>query len=406
MRPSNRLRHQAFFRLLGESHELDADWPATAAGLLLLRQLDDRFRDQLMPDARSSAATLEAVDAIPATDSTRRILLGLAQLAIETEPARHDLGTRLFAWARALENNASWALAEDVYAAVTEHVPADDDLEVVTDAWMRRGYVARMQSDFDGALFAIERGRELAARLGDASRLLRLRMASANVAIDRDQPELAESIIVETVALAVPLGGPVLSEALHTRGTVATLRGDRIAALQFYHRALDGAPSDIGRERLLLSISGTSIDLGARTMARDALLVLAVTAQTRHTRWLAVVNLLEIAALDRNELSFESYRRELAGEPLSPLVATYFALYEGHGHRAFGRPDLAAASYARAVQQATEHQLPKVLIEAKQATETLWSSPYASHAEAPLPAGLGPLAERVRSMRENLPSAR
>lgn len=408
MRQSELLRHQAFFDHLGTLHDQDPSWPAVAAGLLVLRQLDDRLRDQLPPDARATAATLDTVAAIPQTDSTRRLLAGLAEIAVSPTPDRHALGVQLFAWARALENNAMWDIAREVYRAVTEFVAADDDLELVTDAWARRAYTSRMMSKFADAEFAIERGREFAARLGDAARLLRLRMASANVAIDRHLPELAESIIAETVALAAPLGGPVYSEALHGHGEVARMRGDNVRALQYYHHALEGAPSDIGRERLLLTISGVSIDLGARSMARDALLVLAVTAQTRNTRWLAVINLLEIAVLDRNEISFESYRRELAGEPLSPIAAGYFALYEGHGHRAFGRREPARASYARALQNAHDHQLGKLVVEAEAAMAALLNheeTPHV-HGESPVPASLQPLAQRMRAMRENLPGER
>ncbi len=405
MRQPELLRHQAFFDRLADLQEQDPTWPTLSAGLLVLRQLDDRLRDGLRPDPRSTAFTLDAARAVLLTDPTRRILVGLAELAVEAEPSRHALAVQLFAWARALENNAAWALAQDVYRAVTEFIPADDDLEIVTDAWMRRAYVARMMAAYADAEFAIERGREFAARLGDASRLLRLRMASANVAVDRHQPELAEHIIAETVALAAPLGGPVYSEALHGRGNVARMRGDNISALQFYHRALEGSPSDIGRERLLLTISAVSIDVGARSMARDALLVLAVTAQTRNTRWLAVVNLLEIAVLDRNEISFESYRRELAAEPLSPIAAGYFALYEGHGHRAFGRPDLAAACYERALQNAHDHQLGKLVVEAEAAMAGLSELDEMPRpgAESPVPSALEPLARRVRAMRECLP---
>ncbi len=388
--------------------ESDPAWRTFTAGLLVLRQLDDRFREGYAPDARSTAATMEAVQSVPTTDSTRRLLIGLADLAVSAAPPLHALGVQLFAWARALENDAAWAVAQDVYRMVTECMPVDDDLEIVTDAWMRRAYVARMMGAYADAEFAIQRGREFAARLGDASRLLRLRMASANVAIDRDQPELAESIIAETVALAAPLGGPVYSEALHGRGEVARLRGDLVGALQYYHRALEGAPSDIGRERLLLTISAVSVDVGARGMARDALLVLAVTAQTRNTRWLAVVNLLEIAVLDRNEISFESYRRELALEPLSPIAAGYFALYEGHGHRAFGRPDLAAASYRRALENAHAHQLGKLAGEAEAAMLRLRETADWSGAddESALPRALEPLARRMREMRESLPGGR
>ena len=403
MTNSDTLRHMAYFERLGTLSERDQAWPCIAAGLIVLRQLDSRALLGLGRDAWQITAAREAVSRVPASNSMRMLLTRLLELADGDEaPAPSAVGPRLMAYGRALETTGEWGLAADVYSCTTEIVPADVDLELVTDVQSRLAYVSRMRADWDGADRAIQRASALAGRLGDARRVLRLRLSSASVAMNRGNLERAEEILSETLALSAVVGGDVHSETLHSRGELDYDRGDAQSALGWFERALDSAPSEIGRERLLLNISAASLDLGARSVARDALLVLAVTAQTSNTRWLAVVNLLEVATLDRNELAFEQHRRELAGTTLPPRTAAYFAIYEGHGFRAFGREGQARASYERAAAIAAEHQFEKIARDATAALDALESNitELRPRAEAALPASLLALAARVRALRE------
>ena len=397
------LRHHAYFERLGAMKETDPAWPAATAGLIVLRQLDARVVHGAARDPWQVTAAREAVTRVPSSNSMRLLLTRLLELAdAEPPPTPAAIGPRLMAYARALESTGEWGLAADVYHCATDVVPADVDLELVTDAQARLAYVQRMRARWDEAEEAIQRASALAGRLGDANRILRLRMSSAVIAMNRGHLERAEDILGETMTLSAIVGGEVHSEVLHARGELDYDRRNPRGALEWFERAMESSPTDVGRERLLLNISAAALDLGARSVARDALLVLAVTAQTSNTRWLAVVNLLEVATLDRNELVFEQYRRELAAEALPPRTAAYFALYEGHGYRSFGRREVARASYARAAALAAEHQFEKIALNVEAAIAALESnvSELRPQAEASLPASLFALAARIRALRD------
>ena len=403
MSDSETLRHRAYFERLGAMAERDPAWPATTAGLVVLRQLDARLLHGAARDPWQVIAAREVLTRVPSSDSMRLLLARLLESADAEElPEPSAIGPRLMAYARALEVASEWGLAADVYECITQVVPVTVDLELVTDAQSRLAYVERMRARWDEAEAAISRASAMAGRLGDARRVLRLRMSSAIIAMNRGHLERAEDMLGETMTLSAMMGGDVHSEVLHARGELDYDRRNPRGALEWFERALESSPTELGRERLLLNISAAALDLGARSVARDALLVLAVTAQTSNTRWLAVVNLLEVATLDRNEIVFEQYRRELAAEALPPRTAAYFAIYEGHGFRAFGRAEAARASYERAATLAQEHQFEKIARDAGDAIAALELnvSELRPREELSLPASLLALAARVRALRE------
>ena len=404
MMQQSSLRHRAFFERLGAMREADKEWPAVSAGLVVLRSLDARLLDGVEPDNWRALAAREAVEAIPAHHPVRTSLARLLDLADgDAPPEPTAIGPHLMAYAQSLEFNAEWGLASDVYLCLTEIMPADSDAELVMDAYMRLGYTARMRTEWEVATTALDRAARIAAAHGDAPRLLRVRMANAHVALDRGNLPLAEDILAETVALSASLDGAVHAEALQGRGLVAVHRREYPTAISFFHQALVRTTNQVARDRILLDLGAASMDMGARTVARDALLILAVTAQARNTRWIAVVNLLELAVLERNELAFEQYRRELGGETLSPRLAAAFAFYEGQGHAAFGRLELARGAYDRACAIAREHSLNKYLFDAEDALAALARVPLHSPApaiEVTLPDFLRGVAEDIRHRRE------
>ena len=153
--------------------------------------------------------------------------------------------------------------------------------------------------------------------------------------------------------------------ALHARGGVAHARGDYELTIRFAYEALEKTSSPEARDRVLGDIASTFVNLGVRSAARDALLLLAATAQAQYSRWLATINLIEIAALDRCEPVFEQYRRELLDAPLPPSLEVWYHVHVGEGYRAFGRLDAARAALARAVDIAARHQLNQVLFKAE-----------------------------------------
>ena len=398
------LRHRAFFERLGAMRETDKDWTAISAGLIVLRSLDARLLDRVEPDNWRALAAREAVDAIAPQHPVRTLLGRLLDLADgNASPEPTAIGPHLMAYAQSLEFGAEWGLASDVYQCLSEIMPAESDVELVMDACMRLGYTARMRTDWDVAIAALDRAARLAAAQGDAPRLLRVRMANANIALDRGNIPLAEDILAETVALSATVDGAVHAEALQGRGIIAVHRRDYPTAISFFHQALVRTTNQVARDRILLDLGAASMDMGARSVARDALLILAVTAQARNTRWIAVVNLLELAVVERNEIVFEQYRRELAGETLSPRLAAAFGFYEGQGHAAFGRLELARAAYERVCAIAREHSLNKYLFDAEDALAALSRMPSRSLepvAEVFLPDRLRGVAEDIRHRRD------
>jgi len=154
--------------------------------------------------------------------------------------------------------------------------------------------------------------------------------------------------------------------ALHDRGVVARKRGELDAAIAYTYEALSCYESQTAKDRALADLAATFFDLGLYDASRDANLVLAATAQESYTRWVAMLNLLEGAAVDRKETVFEQYRRELAQETLPTVLMADFEYYLGQGYRLFGHNARAEACLSRAIATASSIQANEVLIRAEQ----------------------------------------
>ena len=118
---------------------------------------------------------------------------------------------------------------------------------------------------------------------------------------------------------------------------VAAIQGDLELSLRCSHEALELQDDPVGRERILANIALTFAKMGLREAARDAGLLVLATAQDRTTRLNVTINLMELAYLDRRELVFEQYRRELARETMMPNVEITFLQVSAEGLHAFGR---------------------------------------------------------------------
>jgi hypothetical protein len=99
-------------------------------------------------------------------------------------------------------------------------------------------------------------------------------------------------------------------------------------------------------------------------------------------RWMSTVNLLEIAATDRNEASFEQYRRELAKAQLPASLAVHYHYYAGQGYRSFGHTGTSIQELEAAVGLAAEHGLNEILIKAEMSLEEIRKGQATTAAEA------------------------
>lgn len=370
------LRHLAFFETLAGLEETDAMWRSASAGLVVLRLFDEWVEHGPFPkggDPWGVHAVRGAVNSMDVGNPTRLILADIVD-AIADGADRTDLTPRLLAYARALHYGAEWRLSADVYHTVISHAHPIEEADSVIDANMQYGYCARMLGRWDEAAVAYSQAAEIAVAVGDIVKVLRARVADAKLAIDRGNLPKAQEILDETISRATDPEGKLAEMralALHERAAVAHLRGDYETAVRFAYEALNGMSNPAARDRVLGDIAASFIELGVLDAARDALVVLAATAQEQYTRWIATVNLLEVASRERCEPVFEQYRRELADSSLPTALEASYYLAVGKGYAGFGRTDSARAALSMAVDLSTKHHLHQIAYEAEAELEQL-----------------------------------
>lgn len=399
------LLHLPFFEVLGGLTEDVPEWRATKAGLVTLRLFDSWVADgwcAVEPSTWTARAVRESVREVESPSVVRSILTSVLD-AMESSPGVRVavVAPRLMAYGRALQFEGRWSLAADVYRTVIAHAHPIEDADVVVPASLQLGASLRMLAEWTEAAEAYSAAGEIAALTGDLMNVLRSRVSEGNLAIDRGNLPRAETILEGAIAEASAARfGEVHALALHARAHVAHMRRDFELAVRLAYEALDGLTSRTARDRVLSDIATSFLELGVRSAARDAYLVLAATAQEQYMRWLATVNLMELAALDRVEPTFEQYRRELADAPLPVTLAAHYYFYVGQGYRLFGRPVPARAALGRAVEVAAANQLNQLLFDAESSLKELARGGVpAVPRTADAPASTAGVADAVRDMR-------
>jgi hypothetical protein len=239
------IRHLPFFEALADmGDESHPEWVPLQAGLLVLRLIDGWLED----GRRAAQATPRGIRAVRA--AVRKIdrrypgRRPLARLVTTIHTASRARGRRpprsaatlapwLLSYGRSLGLTGRPALAADVYDSTAAHLATSDNIDLIIEANLRLGSVARAASDLPRATLAYERAATLAAATGDVVAALR-------------------------------------AEA----GTAALAVSDAPSAKQ-------------GRDGLRYSLATLFFDLGVATIARDAFLVLATTADHLYVRWFA-----------------------------------------------------------------------------------------------------------------------
>ena len=143
------LRHLAFFEELAKTKETDTNWRSTSAGLVVLRLVDQWMAARPGDSASwSITAVRDAVAEIEETTPIRRILASVVEAIAEPESSISAVIPRLMAYAKALEYDARWALAADVYRTVLRHADsvADADVSGGTTSSSRLGAASSMRS--------------------------------------------------------------------------------------------------------------------------------------------------------------------------------------------------------------------------------------------------------------------
>ena len=403
-----KLLHLPFFEALARAEHESSDWRLTSAGLVTLRLFDAWLVEGpsvVAADAWGLRAVRETIDAVDAGASAKSILASIVDAMEGAGMVRLQVvAPRLLAYARALQFEGRFALAADVHRTVIAHAHPIEESDIVIAANMQLGDCLRPLIEWDDASDAYTRAGCVAAMSGDIANVLRARISEAKVWIERGDFPRAQALLDDTIRESAASNLPqVRAQALHDRSVVAIHRGDYQLAITMAYEALEGLSAPTSRDRVLSDIATAFYELGMRTAARDAYLILAATAQEQYMRWLATINLMECAAADGREPVFEKYRREIAEEPLPASLACHYYYYVGQGYRLFGKANEARTALGRAVELAEQYQINEVLFRAEQSLEALRDGGVVIIAATPAetqPQDVENIARSIRGMRE------
>jgi tetratricopeptide (TPR) repeat protein len=258
-----------------------------------------------------------------------------------------------------------------------------------------------MLGRFDEAREAYDRLRDAASEAHSEQYLLLAELGFAKIAIQRGNLPAAAGMLDRILVNARPgEHEAVRSKALMDRARVATQLGDLATAAVLGHQALESSTDPLDRDRILINIGMTLTHMGLREQARDAYLVAGATAQEAAVKWMAQINLMELAYLDGREVLFEQYRRGLADLKLPPYIEASYHETLAFGFCAFSRFEEATRAFESLLEVAERHGLNEFVIKAERALEdvSLTIPPLASTARA----DVGARREEIETVCEAL----
>jgi tetratricopeptide (TPR) repeat protein len=404
-------RHLPFFAELAELEDGNPAWRSVSAGLVVLRLVDAWIEEgatAVAADGWGVRSVEAAIEELPAGMPARAVLRSIVE-AVKTSPTSdmHAIAPRLMAYARALDLEAKWALAADVYATVIAHVHPVEENDVAIAAHLRLGYCHRTLGSLDDAARSYEAASAIARSVGDMFGILRAQIGAAKIAMARGNMPQAEQLLDATISAASAREDlvDVHAMALQDRADVAFHRGRYDLAVELAYSSLERTRDPRDRDRLLDGIAGAFYMLGVRSAARDAYLVIEATTQEEYLRWLASINLMEIAARDGSMPLFERYRRSLMSLPFPPFLEAQFHLQTAESYEALAQPEAAMSAAERARVVAERYGINQVLIKAEQLAARLQSGAVGAMRtpDAPVPESLRTIATTLGEMRRLIP---
>jgi tetratricopeptide (TPR) repeat protein len=371
------LPHLAYLEALADCEESSPRWHALTAGYAALQLFDlwvEHERGAIPPSDLELRRVHRRLALVATGDPVRRCLTHLLELMERAAPVRgskehrlrsDEAGRILAAYGKLLQYESSWSLSLDVHETLIFHAWRADDEDRLLDSMLMVAFCHRTLGQLDEARQAYTVLRETAAEVRSEQYLLLSELGFAKIAVARGNLPAAagmlDRILKESHAAE---HSSVRAKALMDRARVAMQLGDNSTALVLGHQAFECSTDPFDRDRLLLNIGLTLSHMGLRSEARDAYLVAATTAQEATVRWMAQINLMELAYLDGNELQFEHYQRAVPAGELPPYVETVYYETRAHGHCVFGRLDQATDAFNRMLDVASRHGLNEFVIKA------------------------------------------
>jgi tetratricopeptide (TPR) repeat protein len=373
------IRHQVYFDTLGSMQEDSASWRIVFAGLSVLR-LVDAYTDTGSSIDPANWAQLHsvrtAIEGIGEGDPVRSVLTNVLDQVTKRGAIDETVSRALLAYGRALDYEAAWALAIDVFSTVSKLTRPEKNAKLAVDALVAVGGAARRNGDWDTSARAYSQAAYIADTLGDREGVLTVQVGIANTYMNKGNLPQAQTILDDVLVQARDQSLPeVQAIALHSRAALASHKGDHSEGIKLAHEALSITTDPTARDFVLDDIAGMFTMLGLHDAARDTHLVLTATAQSKMLRCQATINLMELAGMDLMPEAFDSYARELAQAPLGPWHRAHYLLYLGEGMSRLGRLETAQESLKEAISFADANLINQVSFKAQTALASLRKIP-------------------------------
>lgn len=404
-------RHLPFFAELAQLEDVDPAWRSVSAGLVVLRLVDAWIAEgaaAVVADGWGVRSVEAAIEEMPAGQPARAVLRSVVD-ALKGSSAgdMHAIAPRLMAYARALDLDAKFALAADVYESVIAHVHPFEESDVAIAAHLRLAACQRSLGALDEASRTFGAASAIATDVDDIVGILHAQIGTAKIALARGNMPGAERILDETIARASSDDlVEVRAVALQDRADVAFHRARYDLAVALAYQSLELTTDSINRDRLLADIAAAFYMLGVHTAAKDAYQILEATAQEQYNRWFASINLMEIAARDGSMPLFERYRRMLVATKFPPALEAQFHLQTAESYEALAQGEAALDAAGRASAVAARYGLNETLFAAEAVVSRVTQGQRGTTAvpEIPVPASLRDIAATIHDWRSKVPT--
>jgi hypothetical protein len=366
------IRHNAYFDALGNLEVKSPEWDAVFAGLSVLRLIDrvatkgETRKPSEWPEMFTSRVR---VDAVKVGDPARAILSRILDDLEKQGELSSGIGSSLLTYGRALDLDAHWTLAVDVFQTIAEIFSGRENSRLIIDACTLLGSSARSAGDWEASAQGYAQAEHLAETTDDRAASLTVQVGFANSHLIRGNLPAAQDELDQVLAeIKSDELEPVRAIALHASGSVAHARGEYQRAVHLEYRALEMTSNPSSRERILADIAAAYAGLGMRETARDGYSIVAMTSPHQWVRWQATLNLMELAVEEGDEASFNEHVSQMESAALDPRLRTYMFYYMALGYRRFDRPG-ASALFEQASQFARDNKLNQLAFEIESAME-------------------------------------
>jgi len=355
------IRHQVYFDTLGSMKEDSTSWRSVFAGLSVLRLIDSCVESGASIDPANWAqlhSVRTAINNVNEGDPVRGVLTTVLEEATRRATIDEVVCSSLLAYGRALDYEASWGLATDVFSTVAKLTRPEKSPKLAVEANILIGGTARRNGDWETSSRAYSQAAYIADTMGDRQGVLKVQVGIANNYLAKGNHPHAQTILDDVIVQATDENfSEIKGLALHSRAGLAQLRGEKAEAVRLTYEALSLTSTPAARDSVLEDLAVAFFEVGMRDAARDAHLILASTSQLKWVRSQAMINLMELAAIDGMRDAFDGYAAELRKASLDSWLKSHFLLFLGEGLARFDQYEAAEEVLEEAVAFASANQI-------------------------------------------------